>query len=619
MAWMVSLDARLILALLLFVLTPGAAAAVALRSPTAMAWSAQLAIWLGVSISLIALLYEWLNVFDLAVLPPTPALLLLLCAIGLIVLAWKQVPTLKFAPGRIALLMSSGLVLLFAVTVALRFFQIRELVLPAWVDSLHHAVLIRIVAETGRIPLTLEPYLPVARLPYHWGYHVLSALALQAAGVPLPEALPQGMLWYGQILSALMVPAYAGLAAYLWRRPVAGIVAGLTVGLLSVMPAYYVSWGRYTLLSGLLMLPAALMSSRGAVQQPTPRRMILASIALAGLSLVHFVVFVFALLWCLALIVTERPKQWPVLLALGGGAGLLTLPWLGFIASQAQLGAGAAATYVAGNVSYNALPFELLWASNNQILLLLSGLSALVCYRRRRAEAALIAIWSALVVLLANPTVLGLPYLSFITNETVVICLFVPCALLLSGAAALLLESAWLRIHPYPALRSAGILLTVILTAALIMWGVWTSRSIVRQDTILATRDDLAAIQWAAQHTPRQARFLVNTVGWLGSVDRGADGGWWLLPLAERQVSTPPVLYTYADTTTVEAIQQTTAWLRQTSTATDTQLAAFMQAYGFMYAYAVVDGQPLDATKLRNSPLFELVYDNGRVTILRLR
>ena len=66
------------------------------------------------------------------------------------------------------------------------------------------------------------------------------------------------MLLQGQLLSALVTLAGAWLANWLWRRPLAGVVAALVSGLISVMPAYYASWGRYTLLCGMLALPVAL-------------------------------------------------------------------------------------------------------------------------------------------------------------------------------------------------------------------------------------------------------------------------------------------------------------------------------------------------------------------------
>src|SRR5262249_44801224 len=129
--------------------------------------------------------------------------------------------------------------------------QIADLALPPWVDSLHHALLVRIVTETGRIPLSLQPYLPVDESPYHWGYHVMLGAATQLSGLDLPRAL----LWGGQILNALSALSVCGLAALLWRSRLAGLVAAICTGLLSIMPAYYLSWGRYTQLTGMLLLP----------------------------------------------------------------------------------------------------------------------------------------------------------------------------------------------------------------------------------------------------------------------------------------------------------------------------------------------------------------------------
>lgn len=111
----------------------------------------------------------------------------------------------------------------------LRFEQIRALVLPAWVDSVHHALLIRVAIEQGAAPLSLRPYLPVEGLTYHWGYHVFVATVALAGGIRSPEGLPHLMLWSGQVMSALMVPAYAALALRLWQRPIAGAAAGLVV------------------------------------------------------------------------------------------------------------------------------------------------------------------------------------------------------------------------------------------------------------------------------------------------------------------------------------------------------------------------------------------------------
>ena len=77
--------------------------------------------------------------------------------------------------------------------------------------------MIRVAAERGQAPLSLRPYLPVDQLPYHWGYHVLVAAAMQLSSLDLPQT----MLVSGQALNVLQVLAAAGLTTYLWRRPLA--------------------------------------------------------------------------------------------------------------------------------------------------------------------------------------------------------------------------------------------------------------------------------------------------------------------------------------------------------------------------------------------------------------
>ncbi len=69
------------------------------------------------------------------------------------------------------------------------------------------------------------------------------------------------MLLLGQVFNALSVLAVYLLATSLTKDRLAGLFAALVTGFLSSMPAYYASWGRYTQLVGLLVLPvcAALM------------------------------------------------------------------------------------------------------------------------------------------------------------------------------------------------------------------------------------------------------------------------------------------------------------------------------------------------------------------------
>src|SRR5262249_27555641 len=160
---------------------------------------------------------------------------------------------------------SAALLAILALTLWTRFKQIEGLALPPWVDSVHHALMIRVAAEHGQVPYSLRPYLPVDQLPYHWGYHVFTAAIMQLSGLPLTQA----MLWTGQALNTLQALVAGALAAHLWRRPLAGVVAALVVGLISIMPAYYLSWGRYTQLAGLLLLPPLAVAWRMGLRAPS--------------------------------------------------------------------------------------------------------------------------------------------------------------------------------------------------------------------------------------------------------------------------------------------------------------------------------------------------------------
>ncbi|MEI7771358.1 MAG: hypothetical protein WCI67_15315 [Chloroflexales bacterium] len=212
----------------------------------------RLTLWMGLSLSLVALLYLWLSTVGLALGAALLWGLAAALALAALAAAWRDLGTdgRRQATGsnwQAAILLAA----VFAITLWARLAQVDGLALPAWVDSVHHALMVRVAAETGMVPASLRPYLPVDDLPYHWGYHVFTATLMRLSGLDLPDAI----MIPGQILNALCGIAVAGMARYLWRRPTAAVGAAIAAGLISIMPAYYVSWGRYPQLCGLLMLP----------------------------------------------------------------------------------------------------------------------------------------------------------------------------------------------------------------------------------------------------------------------------------------------------------------------------------------------------------------------------
>ena len=673
-------------------------------------------IWLGLSVSLIALLYQWVTALNLALTAPVLAVLAVTCALGIGLAMLREPCGVQQDVDRAPVLALGGLL---ALTLGLRFYQIRALVLPNWVDSVHHALMVRVAIERGQAPLDLRPYLPVTQLPYHWGYHVVTAASAQLSNLSVPEA----MLWQGQLLSTLHVLSVAALAAALWRKPWAGVVAGVVTGLVSLMPAFYTSWGRYTQLLGLLLLPPLAICWHALLHKPSFRQATCVALLLAGLQLIHIRVLIFALVLLASMTVvwgvgktqrhgdkrtrrhgdTETRRQedektrrhgdtethlylggrlagviWSVirrqastvLLRCAGAcvaSAVLTAPWLWLLVKrQVRTVVAQPAAFFSGDL-YGGIDLNLLWSGPNRWLVALALTGALLGIRNGSQATLTVVLWVAGLFALANPQVL--PYLLpvaaiplaawaiqqkhplwalaavplllcnplllhpqsswLITNDVIVIALFVPLGVLIGGLVSLLwhTEDAETRRHEdaeaspvhlfshLPILpRFANLVLVASVIAAAVL-GAWSSRDLIRPSTVLATPDDLAAITWVAHHTPPDARFLIGAAPWLGSAARGVDGGWWLLPLAGRWVSTPPVLFVYGPLAEVQqAIDRDTLVIgfqpQQTA-----ELYRMLKRERIDYVYLTKQSGAI-AQAFGNTQHFPIVYQGEGVRIL---
>lgn len=621
----------------------------------------RLAVLPGISISLVAIVYAWLT--DIGIALTTPVLVvgfaLLLGGSGWLLwrsTAARRPPAAPLTTEHRAVYW--GLALLLGLTVWLRFYQIRNLVLPNWVDSVHHALLVRIATEQGAVPYSLQPYMPIDNLPYHWGYHVFTAAVVQLSGFSLPLT----MLWGGQVLSALHGLTCAGLAVYLWRRPVAALGAAFAVGLLSIMPAYYTSWGRYTQLTGLLLVPAlAIVWDRLLLH---PRRSSLATVVvlLAGLSMVHVRVLLLAVPLLVALTLV-RGMAMPVrvlprrLMAAGVAvlsSMLLAAPWLFHLLTAPD----GRSTQVVGGGSYNAMKDSLLWAGEGRWLVALALLAAfgglwwwrasavtimlgwvlgmfvlanppLVTYLLPALGAVVLA-WAVVnrnvlaaatggVLLLANPVLVTLPYLALVTNEVAVISVFLPASILIGGGGALVYH--WLAIRS-PVERMIWQPVALIAAVLLVGWATWQARDVVNMSTTFVTAADLPALEWAAANTPDTARFLINAQPWFPNVDRGSDGGWWLLPLTGRWTSTPPAIYDYGPpeyVDTAHTLSREIATFTLDAPEQPARLYEVIEREGITHVYLGQNAAPVTVDLLRGNAAFAPVYEHNGVTIFAVR
>lgn len=426
--------------------------------------------------------------------------------------------------------LGDGALLLAAL--AWRLYQARGLLLPAWVDSVHHTLVVNLFLQNGGIPASFDPYFPV-EFTYHYGFHLLAALFSAVTGA----SAEQGVLWFGQALNAAVALAVYRLGRAAWRDWRAAALAALLVAFTFQMPAYYVTWGRYTLLTGLAVLPAAMAAALELSRQPQRLELsIRLAVLTAGVALSHYTALLLLLLFLLVLgagLFFRRAWRglWTTAAASLLGA-LLAAPWLlrSWNALSYHAGVGVVSPLDGSQAGYWEYILYLVGPDYNYILYL-AALAALL-WLLVRGPVPELPVWGLLMGLLMLPW--GLRLAPF-RPDHLAILVFLPAALLLGGALARLagMLAKW---RP----RLGGL---VLLLAALALTGLGLARTrdVVNPVTVLVNAADLQALDWVQENTPPGARFFINTTGWQGSY-RGVDGGYWLMTLTGRQTVTPPAL-----------------------------------------------------------------------------
>jgi hypothetical protein len=438
-----------------------------------------------------------------------------------------------------------------------RFYQAAELALPAWVDSVHHTLLVRLVLENGGLPATFGPYMPVP-LYYHAGFHANAALFAALTGMSPDRAV----LVFGQILNAAVALGVYRLGLSLWPGGRRAWIAMLLVGFCFQMPAYYLTWGRYTLLAGTFLLTLAMAAALDLVRiGPDAAQVVRLAVLTAGLVLTHYFGAALLALFLGAvvleqLVVRRGFVRSPAFrrLALGAAAGgLFALPWVvrAVLNSTDLIGLDIVLpaesldeVYFSGYRDYLldllgprqgiGIPGLAFAVPGRGVLLHGLGLAGLVLIGWRRAIRPL-ALFTLVAGLLSLPW--GVNLAPFRPDHGVILA-FLPGSLLAANALVSPLDAGW---PPWARRVLNGLFAAAVI--GILAWGMRDTISIVNPATVLADADDRSALDWIAGNTPEEAVFLINATPWQGGAYRGVDGGWWIPPLTGRQTSLPPALY----------------------------------------------------------------------------
>ena len=525
---------------------------------------------------------------------------------------------------------------IFSLTLLVRFVQIRNLALPAWVDSPQHVLVTELVALQGQVPSSYQPLPPANNFLYHFGFHADTAFFHWLSGL----AIPQAMLILGQVLNAA-----TGLMAYLLTlrltgRKLAAIVAALVVGLVSYMPAYYVSWGRYTQLTGLLLLPPALVTAMDWLEakQRDYRLLVLAGVMESGLFLTHARVTIFGACFLVVYLLSESLSRWRYRhkgagLELWGRAGLLTLlalglsgPWVAQVISGMYTTLRAAGLSLRGDPSYNAVPWGFLFVARNRELMALAALGTVYGLLRRNRETVWVLAWCGLVALIVNPEWLGLPTTYLVNNATTVIALFLPLSLLDGQAIVFLWDHGPSLLASFFAQYGRQRTATIAARAALVLlvvgyalWSAWGMVSIVNPTTVLATVEDMAAMNWIKESTALDAVFLINTRYWQLGTYVGTDGGYWIPQLTGRRTLLPALSYSYGAPDYVQHVADMARTVSETMDADDPELRGILEQENVTHVYIGARGGPLTPQMFLRSSHYRPVYSTGGVWVFEVR
>jgi len=522
--------------------------------------------------------------------------------------------------------------LTLAATLALlawRMYQVRHLAFPPWVDSVHHAVIVRKMTETWQLPKDLSPYLEMPFF-YHFAFHGITSLFAAVTHLPLP----QSMIVMGQVLQVGAGLSVYYLARVFWPQRLWAVVATVLACLVSQMPAYYTAWGKYPLLTAMVLLPLAMGVTVAMIRGGgSARKLVALAVLVAGTILAHsFAAFLLILFIGIAL--ADAVVHWvghaggqhttqdlrPGWLYVVGGAVLgvaMVSPWIERVWEHAgrflhvQVGTQVldpATTYFPGYLSYL---WELSGPTRNRLFftLALTGIGLAI----RRPSLRPVSLWLVALLLLTNPWGLRL---SPFSPDRVLIVLFLPACILATEALQAIARrlGRWhvLAMQPRRARQCVA-----AIVAAWAIWGGLQTRELVPQSAVLATESDAKAMAWVQTHTSPDARFFIRLAPWPPHGYRGMDGGWWLLPITGRHTLLPPALYGLGNS---EQVRRTNQMAEGASSIAGCgpQFWDLVTREGLTHVYFSTDRSGLQPRSFDSCPCVERVYAHEGIYVYRL-
>jgi hypothetical protein len=203
-------------------------------------------------------------------------------------------------------------------------------------------------------------------------------------------------------------------------------------------------------------------------------------------------------------------------------------------------------------------------------------------------------------------------YIAPFRPDHAVIVLFLPTALLVAELLVSFID--W---SPIEKLTSIKVVVVLFLFTMLVGWGIFETRMVINSATILATRDDLEAINWIDSNTPPGARFGINVTHWQYGSYRGVDGGWWITPLTARMTTLPNGLYGMGDSEYTDQVNSVAGQFSQLNGCTQ-EFWEIARAEDLTHIYLSANRGSMQPDQFEDCPGVELIFQNERVYLYRI-
>jgi hypothetical protein len=524
---------------------------------------------------------------------------------------------------------------IFILALITRLIMVRDFATPLWVDSVHHGLITRLILEQGSFPASFSPYLNILPAEYHPGFHSLAASFIWLSGLGINQAL----LVLGQVLNALSVFSAYLFTVTLLKDRSAGLIAAALTGFFTPMPAYYTSWGRYTHLAGMLVLPVFLALFIQVLNQPSAaplplahdsllrrvswrgaRSILVVSLVAAGLFLLHYRIAAFGLLLAIAFLVFQPQskiafwaRKWVRLALAAMLTFLLVASWILPFIQQILL--PRLATPGTRQPFFNGFAWQYLTSGLGTTTLLLGLFGLVLGISLRKRFAFILLLWTCLLFLLPNLSSFGLKGGYLVNHTAVEISLYLPISVLGGFAISFgikgienLFPTRWRRCAQWG---------FSLLAVSLVLMGAQKIIPILNPVTFLARQPDIAATTWIAENLPKSATIAINPFLWGYGFYAGSDGGFWLAPLTGHPTLPPPVLYAVSPLEEITRINRICEEI--IAKGKDAQgLWELLQQNGIAYVFLGARGGAISPLALEKSNLFRRLYAQDGAWIFEL-